>query len=272
MAARRPAIPRDLPGHDGEQGGQRHGGRFHQAQNPLDRAGSGDGGDPVGYRPPLRGEATADRYRLFRDLQSAECHAGRREGRADPADLCGGDLHRRGRVSAGHHRLRHRLRCDDRPAVAHGSSAGGTASRCKDAWDAGPRNYLGLQVAGFPNLFTITGPGSPSVLCNMPVAIEQHADWITDCIAHMRANGPGTDRGATGGGGQMGRRRSTRSPAERCCRWRRTPGTSGANIPGKPRVFMPYAGGMNGIVKSARKRSPGLMKALPYRGESQAPP
>ena len=59
----------------------------------------------------------------------------------------------------------------------------------KDVWEAGPRNYLGLQVAGFPNLFTITGPGSPSVLCNMPVAIEQHADWITDCIEHMRANG-----------------------------------------------------------------------------------
>ena len=56
-------------------------------------------------------------------------------------------------------------------------------------WEAGPRNYLGLQVAGFPNLFTITGPGSPSVLCNMPVAIEQHAEWIADCIAHMRANG-----------------------------------------------------------------------------------
>ena len=54
------------------------------------------------------------------------------------------------------------------------------------AWAAGPRNYLGLQVAGFPNLFTITGPGSPSVLCNMPVAIEQHVEWITDCIAHMR--------------------------------------------------------------------------------------
>ena len=59
----------------------------------------------------------------------------------------------------------------------------------KDAWEAGPRNYLGLQIAGFPNLFTITGPGSPSVLCNMPVAIEQHADWITDCIEHMRAKG-----------------------------------------------------------------------------------
>src|SRR5262249_5178749 len=57
-----------------------------------------------------------------------------------------------------------------------------------EAWRGGPRNYLGLQVAGFPNLFTVTGPGSPSVLCNMPVAIEQHVDWITDCIAHLRAN------------------------------------------------------------------------------------
>ena len=64
-----------------------------------------------------------------------------------------------------------------------------------EAWDAGPRNYLGLQVAGFPNLFTITGPGSPSVLCNMPVAIEQHADWITDCIAYMREQGIAAHRG-----------------------------------------------------------------------------
>jgi cation diffusion facilitator CzcD-associated flavoprotein CzcO len=54
-----------------------------------------------------------------------------------------------------------------------------------EAWEAGPLTYLGLQIAGFPNLFTVTGPGSPSVLCNMPVAIEQHAD----CIAHMRAHG-----------------------------------------------------------------------------------
>src|ERR1044072_1012127 len=65
--------------------------------------------------------------------------------------------------------------------------SGGVA--LKDPWEAGPRTYLGLQIAGFPNLFTITGPGSPSVLCNMPVAIEQHADWITDCIEHMRVKG-----------------------------------------------------------------------------------
>ena len=54
---------------------------------------------------------------------------------------------------------------------------------------AGPQSYLGLMVAGFPNLFTITGPGSPSVLSNMLVSIEQHVDWVVDCMAHMRANG-----------------------------------------------------------------------------------
>ncbi len=115
--------------------------------------------------------------------------------------------------------------------------------RLRDLWEAGPRNYLGLSVPGFPNLFTITGPGSPSVLCNMPVAIEQHVDWITDCIAHMR---------------KTGRERIEAKP-EAMDRWvsevnevaNRTllPQAThswylGANIPGKPRVFMPYAGGL----------------------------
>jgi len=113
----------------------------------------------------------------------------------------------------------------------------------KDAWAAGPRNYLGLQIAGFPNLFTITGPGSPSVLCNMPVAIEQHADWITDCIGHMRAHGlekiearpEAVDRWVAEVNEAAGKTvlpMATHS-------W-----YLGANIPGKPRVFMPYAGGM----------------------------
>jgi cation diffusion facilitator CzcD-associated flavoprotein CzcO len=112
-----------------------------------------------------------------------------------------------------------------------------------DAWSAGPRNYLGLQVAGFPNLFTVTGPGSPSVLCNMPVAIEQHVEWITDCIAHMRANG--LER--------------VEAQPEAMDRWVAEVNAAanatllpqahhswylGANVPGKPRVFMPYAGGM----------------------------
>ncbi len=59
----------------------------------------------------------------------------------------------------------------------------------KEKWTEGPRAYLGLTAAGFPNLFTITGPGSPSVLSNMVVSIEQHVDWITDCIDHLRAEG-----------------------------------------------------------------------------------
>jgi cation diffusion facilitator CzcD-associated flavoprotein CzcO len=113
----------------------------------------------------------------------------------------------------------------------------------KDAWEAGPITYLGLQVAGFPNLFTITGPGSPSVLCNMPVAIEQHADWITDCIKHLNDNG--IER--------------IEARADAVDRWvaevnemahktvlplAKHSWYLGANIPGKPRVFMPYAGGM----------------------------
>jgi cation diffusion facilitator CzcD-associated flavoprotein CzcO len=111
------------------------------------------------------------------------------------------------------------------------------------AWAAGPRSLLGLQVPGFPNLFTVTGPGSPSVLTNMPVAIEQHVEWIADCIAHLRAQGAAT----------------IEADAEAADRWvahvndaanatlMPQAGHSwylGANVPGKPRVFMPYAGGM----------------------------
>ena len=64
---------------------------------------------------------------------------------------------------------------------------GGLALR--DKWRDGPRSYLGLGSAGFPNLFIITGPGSPSVLTNMMVSIEQHVNWIGDCLAWLRARG-----------------------------------------------------------------------------------
>ena len=111
------------------------------------------------------------------------------------------------------------------------------------AWAAGPRNYLGLQAPGFPNLFTITGPGSPSVLCNMPVPIEQHCEWISDCIAHMRAN-------------NIARIEAEPEAADRWVEHVNVAANAtllpfanhswylGANVPGKPRVFMPYAGGM----------------------------
>jgi cation diffusion facilitator CzcD-associated flavoprotein CzcO len=58
-----------------------------------------------------------------------------------------------------------------------------------DEWAAGPKAYLGVAAAGFPNLFMVTGPGSPSVLSNMLVSIEQHIDWIAGCLDHARANG-----------------------------------------------------------------------------------
>ena len=105
-----------------------------------------------------------------------------------------------------------------------------------------PRSYLGLQVPGFPNLVTITGPGSPSVLTNMPVAIEQHVEWITDCLASIKARDQAVIEA------------TARAEAE----WTGHVATLGANslfadgeswylgsnVPGKPRVFLPYAGGV----------------------------
>jgi cyclohexanone monooxygenase len=107
-------------------------------------------------------------------------------------------------------------------------------------WEAGPRTYLGLGMAGFPNLFTITGPGSPSVLSNMLPSIEQHVNWIAECIAHLREEG-------------LGRIEATLEAEDAwvahvnevagetlyttCNSW-----YLGANVPGKPRVFMPYLG------------------------------
>ena len=113
----------------------------------------------------------------------------------------------------------------------------------KDAWSAGPRSYLGLQVAGFPNLFTITGPGSPSVLCNMPVAIEQHVEWITGCIEHMRQNGvervETQEEAAEKWVAHVNEAANATLLPQAGHSW-----YLGANVPGKPRVFMPYAGGM----------------------------
>ena len=113
----------------------------------------------------------------------------------------------------------------------------------KEAWAAGPRNYIGLQVAGFPNMFMVTGPGSPSVLCNMPVAIEQHVEWITDCIAHLRSEGltriEPKEEAVESWIAQVNAAANATVLPQAKHSW-----YLGANIPGKPRVFMPYAGGM----------------------------
>jgi hypothetical protein len=89
----------------------------------------------------------------------------------------------------------------------------------------------------------VTGPGSPSVLCNMPVAIEQHVEWITDCIAHMRAHGLERIEAQTEAMDhwleQVNEAANATLLPQAHHSW-----YLGANVPGKPRVFMPYAGGM----------------------------
>jgi cyclohexanone monooxygenase len=110
-----------------------------------------------------------------------------------------------------------------------------------DRWNEGPKTYLGLTIAGFPNLFTITGPGSPSVLTNMLPSIEQHVEWIADCLEAVRARG-GTVIEATEEA-QEGWVQHVGSVAGLTLRSTCSSWYVGANIPGKPRVFMPYIGG-----------------------------
>ena len=112
----------------------------------------------------------------------------------------------------------------------------------QEAWRAGPRTYLGLQTPGFPNLFTITGPGSPSVLCNLPPAIEQHVNWITACIDYMRRQDlhqiEATEDATNDWVNQVNAAANASLLAKVKHSW-----YLGANVPGKPQVFMPYAGG-----------------------------
>jgi len=109
-------------------------------------------------------------------------------------------------------------------------------------WAEGPRTYLGLMSAGFPNLFVITGPGSPSVLSNMIVSIEQHVDWIADCLGFMRDRGFAAmeaERDAEDKWVAHVNEVAHRTLYPQANSW-----YMGANIPGKPRIFMPYIGGV----------------------------
>ena len=113
-----------------------------------------------------------------------------------------------------------------------------------EQWEAGPRTYLGLMVAGFPNMFVVTGPGSPSVKTQMILAIEQHTDWIADCLAHLRANG--FKRIEAGRQAQDAWVQHVNEVADATLYPLANSWYVGANIPGKPRVFMPYVGGFAG--------------------------
>jgi cyclohexanone monooxygenase len=109
-----------------------------------------------------------------------------------------------------------------------------------DAWHAGPVTYLGLNTAGFPNMFMVSGPGSPSVLTNMIMSIEQHVEWIADCIAHMTRNDLSvieTTEQSQSEWVAFVNAVADKTLYPSCNSW-----YLGANVPGKPRVFMPLIG------------------------------
>jgi cyclohexanone monooxygenase len=112
----------------------------------------------------------------------------------------------------------------------------------REKWAEGPRSALGLAISGFPNLFTVTGPGSPSVLSNMMVSIEQHVDWITRCILHLRERGIATIEPTPAE--EDAWVEHVREVGEASLFPRAKSWYMGSNIPGKPRVLLPYVGGV----------------------------
>src|SRR6266481_1148428 len=127
-------------------------------------------------------------------------------------------------------------------SVAKIDIRGRNAQTLNQKWAEGPKTYLGLMSAGFPNLFIITGPGSPSVLSNMIVSIEQHVDWIADCVAYMRDRGLGcmeAEKEAEDSWVAHVNEVAHTTLYPQANSW-----YMGANIPGKPQIFMPYIGGV----------------------------
>ena len=117
----------------------------------------------------------------------------------------------------------------------------------RDEWEGGPRTYLGLTMAGFPNLFTITGPGSPSVLTNMIMSIEHHVDWICDCLEAMDSHSAATIEATLKAQDEWVNH--VNEVAHKTLYPKANSWYMGANVPGKPRVFLPYIGGLGAYRK-----------------------
>ena len=112
----------------------------------------------------------------------------------------------------------------------------------REDWAAGPHTYLGLACNGYPNLFLITGPGSPSVLSNVVVSIEQHVEWVCDHLEYLRKKDLTTteaDYDAQEDWVALVNELASRTLMPKAASW-----YMGANVPGKPRVFMPFIGGV----------------------------
>ena len=125
---------------------------------------------------------------------------------------------------------------------------GRDGTQLKDKWAHGPKTYLGLTTVGFPNFFMVTGPGSPSVLSNMAVSIEQHVDWIADTLERMRADGFSViEPTETAEAGWI---RHVNDCGDITLYPQANSWYMGANVPGKPRVFLPYVGGVDAYRKA----------------------
>src|SRR5690606_8588879 len=111
-----------------------------------------------------------------------------------------------------------------------------------DKWKVRPASYLGFTIAGFPNMFLITGPGSPSVKSNMVLSIEQHVELIADTISHMRENGIGAIEAQEQAENEWVDH--VTEVANQTLYVKADSWYTGANVPGKPRMFVPYVGGV----------------------------
>ena len=155
--------------------------------------------------PPVLHQAAAAGERLLRDVQPGQRDAGGPAEGVDPGD----HTHR------GADRATRSTRWTSIVYATGFDAMTGTLFKLgirgrnglglQEKWADGPRSYLGVATHGFPNLFMITGPQSPSVLSNMPVSIEQHVDWITDCLRYLREKGLRHDRADPRGRGRLGR-------------------------------------------------------------------
>jgi cation diffusion facilitator CzcD-associated flavoprotein CzcO len=137
--------------------------------------------------------------------------------------------------------------------------AGRDGASLRQRWAEGPETYLGLTAVGFPNLFMITGPGSPSVLSNMAVSIEQHVEWIADTMRDLRARGYETIEPTPLA--EAGWRQHCIDCAELTLFTKADSWYVGANVPGKPRVLTPYTGGVD-----AYRRICDAVRAQDYLG------
>lgn len=120
---------------------------------------------------------------------------------------------------------------------------GKNQTKLKDLWSKKPKTYLGIMIPKFPNLFIVQGPGSPSVLTNVPVQIEQHVEWITNCLRFLESKKKKSIEASLSSAKKWSSEIKKLADASLFMK-AKSSWYKGDNIPGKPKVFIPYPGGL----------------------------